>query len=48
MIAALYLAQGVLIPFALAMLVGFLHAPPVLRLQRWHINRTVSRWSCWC
>jgi predicted PurR-regulated permease PerM len=38
-IAALYLARAVLIPFVLAMLVSFLLAPLVLRLQRWHLRR---------
>jgi len=38
-IAALYLAKGVLIPFVLAMLVSFLLTPLVLRLQRWHFRR---------
>jgi len=41
-IAALYLAKGVLIPFALAMLVSFLLAPLVLRLQRWHFSRLAA------
>ncbi|MFN0007885.1 MAG: AI-2E family transporter [Planctomycetota bacterium] len=41
-IAALYLARGVLIPFALAMLVSFLLAPLVLRLQRWHFSRSMA------
>ena len=41
-IAALYLAQGVLIPFALAMLVSFLLAPLVLRLQRWGFSRAMA------
>jgi predicted PurR-regulated permease PerM len=41
-IAGLYLAKGVLIPFALAMLVSFLLAPLVLRLQRWHFSRVMA------
>jgi predicted PurR-regulated permease PerM len=41
-IAALYLTRGVLVPFALAMLVSFLLAPLVLRLQRWRFNRIVA------
>jgi predicted PurR-regulated permease PerM len=41
-VAALYLAKGVLIPFALAMLVSFLLAPLVERLQRWHLSRVMS------
>jgi predicted PurR-regulated permease PerM len=41
-IAALYLARGVLVPFALAVLVSFLLAPLVLRLQRWRFNRIVA------
>jgi predicted PurR-regulated permease PerM len=41
-IAVLYVAKGVLIPFALAMLVSFLLAPLVLRLQRWHFSRIMA------
>ncbi len=44
-IAILFLAKAVLIPFALAMLVTFLLAPFVLRLQRWHIHRIVAVFS---
>ncbi|MCY3002838.1 MAG: AI-2E family transporter [Planctomycetota bacterium] len=39
-IAALYWARSVLMPFALALLLSFLLAPLVLRLQRWHFART--------
>jgi predicted PurR-regulated permease PerM len=41
-IAALRLAQDVFIPLALAVLMTFLLAPPVERLQRWGINRAVA------
>jgi predicted PurR-regulated permease PerM len=41
-IGALYLAKAVLIPFALAMLMSFLLAPLVLRLQRWHFTRVMA------
>jgi predicted PurR-regulated permease PerM len=41
-VVALYLAKGVLIPFALAMLVSFLLAPLVSRLQRWGFNRVAA------
>jgi predicted PurR-regulated permease PerM len=41
-IAALYLAKGVFIPFALALLLSFLLAPLVLRLQRWKFNRVAA------
>ncbi len=41
-VAALYLAKSVLIPFALAMLVSFLLAPAVLRLQRWRFSRVMA------
>ena len=41
-IGVLFLAKGVLIPFALAILVSFLLAPLVLRLQRWHCSRVVA------
>jgi predicted PurR-regulated permease PerM len=41
-IAGLYLARSVLMPFALAMLVSFLLAPLVLRLQRWHFSRVAA------
>src|SRR5205823_3621459 len=38
-VAALYFAQAVLIPLALAMLLSFLMAPLVARLERWRIRR---------
>src|SRR5256885_13827278 len=38
-VAALYFAQAVLIPLALAMLLSFLMAPLVARLERWRIQR---------
>ncbi|MGH8218268.1 MAG: AI-2E family transporter, partial [Steroidobacteraceae bacterium] len=41
-IAALRLAQDVFIPLALAVLMTFLLAPLVERLQRWRINRAVA------
>src|SRR5215203_5387408 len=41
-VAILYWAQAVLIPIALAMLLTFLLAPVVSRLQRWGIKRGVS------
>lgn len=41
-IAALRLAQDVFIPIALAILMTFLLAPLVERLQRWGINRVVA------
>jgi hypothetical protein len=41
-IAALYFARGVFIPFVLAMLVSFLLAPLVLRLQRLHFSRAAA------
>jgi predicted PurR-regulated permease PerM len=41
-IATLYLARSVLIPFVLAMLVSFLLAPLVLRLQRRHFSRSAA------
>jgi len=41
-IAALRVAQDVFIPLALAVLMTFLLAPPVERLQRWGINRAVA------
>jgi predicted PurR-regulated permease PerM len=41
-IAVLYLAKGVFIPFALALLLSFLLAPLVLRLQRWKFNRVAA------
>ncbi len=41
-IAALRLAQDVFIPLALAVLMTFLLAPLVERLQRWGINRAVA------
>src|SRR4051812_12605188 len=41
-IAALYFAQDVLIPLALAMLLSFLLAPLVRRLERWRVPRVPS------
>ncbi len=41
-VVALYLAKGVLIPFALAMLVSFLLAPLVSKLQGWGCNRVAA------
>ena len=41
-VVALYLAKGVLIPFALAMVVSFLLAPLVSKLQRWGLNRVAA------
>src|SRR3954471_20282045 len=41
-VAALYFAQEVLIPLALAVLVTFLLAPLVTRLERWKLGRVPS------
>src|SRR5438874_46293 len=41
-VAGLYLAQDVLIPVALAMLLSFLLAPLVRRLERWRVPRVPS------
>lgn len=41
-VAALYLARAVLIPFALAVLLSFLLAPAVRRLERWRVPRFLS------
>src|SRR3989442_15566191 len=41
-VAALYFAQKVLIPLALAMLLSFLMAPLVARLEGWRIKRVPS------
>jgi predicted PurR-regulated permease PerM len=41
-VACLYWAQVVLIPVALALLVTFLLAPVVSRLERWHVPRVVA------
>ncbi|HKQ50527.1 MAG TPA: AI-2E family transporter [Phycisphaerae bacterium] len=38
-LVVLYLARDVLIPFALAIFLAFLLAPPIRRLQRWGIPR---------
>lgn len=40
--AILYLAREVLIPFALAILLAFLLAPAVRRLERWKLGRALS------
>ena len=41
-VAALYLAQEVLVPIALAILLSFLLAPLVHRLERWRLPRPVA------
>ncbi|HET7624842.1 MAG TPA: AI-2E family transporter [Verrucomicrobiae bacterium] len=41
-VAILYFARLVLIPFALAVLISFLLAPLVTRLRRWHFGRVPS------
>ena len=41
-VAALYFAQGVLIPLALATLLTFLLSPLVQRLERWRLHRVPS------
>jgi predicted PurR-regulated permease PerM len=38
-IAALYFARQILIPLAIAVLLGFLLTPAVRRLERWHVPR---------
>ena len=40
--AVLYLARDVLIPFALAILLAFLLAPAVRRLERWKLGRALA------
>ncbi|MHB8541151.1 MAG: AI-2E family transporter [Candidatus Acidiferrales bacterium] len=39
-VAALYYARAVLVPISLAILLAFLLAPAVKRLERWHLGRT--------
>ncbi|MGB7023578.1 MAG: AI-2E family transporter [Candidatus Acidiferrales bacterium] len=39
-VAALYFARAVLVPISLAILLSFLLAPAVRRLERWHLGRT--------
>src|SRR4051812_17122139 len=41
-VAALYFAQEVFVPLALALLFSFLLAPLVIRLRHWHIGRVPS------
>ena len=41
-VAVLYFAREVFIPFALALLLSFLLAPLVVRLRRWHFGRVPS------
>jgi len=41
-VAALYLAQGVLIPLAVAILLAFLLAPVVAWLERWRLGRIAA------
>lgn len=39
-VAALYFARAVLVPISLAILLSFLLAPAVRRLEQWHLGRT--------
>ncbi|HEV2617304.1 MAG TPA: AI-2E family transporter [Candidatus Acidoferrales bacterium] len=39
-VAALYFARAVLVPISLAILLSFLLAPAVQKLERWHFGRT--------
>src|SRR5262245_38315492 len=41
-IAALYFAREILMPFALAVLLSFMLAPLVKRLQKWYVPRGVA------
>jgi predicted PurR-regulated permease PerM len=41
-VAALYFGREVFVPMALAILLGFALAPPVLLLRRWHLGRVPS------
>ena len=41
-IGTLYFAREVLIPIALALLLSFLLAPAMVRLQRWGFRKTVA------
>src|SRR6266699_6081864 len=41
-IAVLYLAREVLIPIALALLLSFLLAPAMIRLQHWRLGKTLA------
>jgi predicted PurR-regulated permease PerM len=41
-VAALYFGREVFVPTALAILLGFALAPPVLVLRRWHFGRVPS------
>jgi len=41
-VAALYLARAILMPFALAVLLSFILAPLVRRLQHWHVPRGLA------
>jgi len=41
-VAALYFGREVFVPMALAILLGFALAPPVLLLRRWHFGRVPS------
>lgn len=41
-VASLYLARAILMPFALAILLSFMLSPLVRRLQRWRVPRSMS------
>ena len=41
-VASLYLARAILMPFALAILLSFMLSPLVRRLQHWHVPRSLA------
>src|SRR6185436_13745685 len=41
-VASLYLARAILMPFALAILLSFMLTPVVRRLQRWRVPRSLA------
>ncbi|MGH7033530.1 MAG: AI-2E family transporter [Stellaceae bacterium] len=41
-VVALYLARAIFVPFALAVLLSFALAPPIVLLRRWHFGRVPS------
>jgi len=41
-VASLYLARAILMPFALAILLSFVLSPLTRRLQRWHVPRSLA------
>ena len=45
-IAALYVGREIFVPVALAVLLSFVLAPFVIRMQSWRSQRLMEPWTC--